>query len=267
MDKENRRSSTNRRKLLKAMGASSIASIGFSSLTGLSMASEDQAERKLTRLEGDEREKTLQDVRQTEEVERLIGVYKEESWTPDFNQAQIRLVERESGGSFRLAIVPFEQIGNKTPSNDNQAILIWKKQGSEVTVTGHQLIDDGNPTGSGRNVEEVKHEWADDGLVEQSHQSEIRSKDQVSAEDNLPGGGGGGDCIYLDTYCVDFNLSCIGLIVGALGLACGGGGLVGCLATALMEGGAYYTGDGCNVCDEYTTEAKTKPVCNCPSCY
>lgn len=263
----------NRRNLLKAVGTTSIGAVGLNNITRLSKASEDQVERELTTLEGKERHKTLKNARHTDEVKKLTKKYKNEGWIPRFSQSKCRRVEPEDVSPFEVVVIPFEKKTKATGSKQdgNQTVIIWKSRnanaGTDRTVTGHQLVEDGSPNDSGREIKEVNHHWEQGEITEQSNRSEIRSADGISTQDNLPGGGGGGGCIYLDTYCVNFNLSCIGLIVGALGLGCGSTGMVGCLATALLEGGAYYTGDGCNVCDEYTTEAKTKPVCNCPSCY
>lgn len=261
----------NRRNLLKAVGTSSIGAVGLNSITHLSSASEKQAGPELVKLEEKRRKDVLKSARQTAEVKELTKQYHEDSWIPRYKQAEGRLVKPNDGDSFKVVVIPFQKKGNNSGSQDSQTIILWKSRGgngqTEPVVSGHQLIEDKGPDASVREITEVSHVWDDGKVSEQRNSSEIRNKDEFTVEDNLPGGGGGGGsgCVYLDTYCVDFNLSCIGFIVAALGLGCTVN-LVSCLSTALLEGGAYYTGDGCNVCDEYTEEAKVKPVCKCPAC-
>lgn len=262
----------NRRDILKAVGTSSVGAVGLNSITHLSRASEEHSGPELIKLDGKRRQRALRNARQTSEVKELTRKYKKESWVPTYKEARGRLVKKDDGSSFKLVVIPFEKTENDSGSQDSQAIILWKSRGENgqtgPTVTGHQLLEDKGPDASVREITEVSHVWDDGRIVERSNRSEVRGKDEFTTDDNLPGGGGGGGdgCIYLDTYCVEFDLSCIATIVGALGLGCTVN-LVSCLGAALLEGGKYYSGDACNVCDVYTTEAKTKPVCNCPSCH
>lgn len=260
----------NRRDILNAVGTASVGVVGLNSITHHSRASEEQSGPELIKMDNKRRQRVLKNARQTSEVKELTRKYKRDSWVPTYKEAVSRLVKEDDGGSFKVVVIPFQKTGNDSESQDSQTIILWKSRSENgqtgPTVTGHQLLEDKGPDASVREITEVSHVWDDGSVVERSNRSEVRGKGEFTTDDNLPGGGAGDGCIYLDTYCVEFDLSCIATIVGALGLGCTVS-LVSCLGTALLEGGAYYSGDACNVCDVYTTEAKTKPVCNCPSCH
>ncbi len=264
--------SVNRRRVLRTLGMAGGMSVFSSFGINTVAASQNHENRNVTEFNKDKQNKLLNRAKATTDVQSLQTKFTKSGWSPKPDEIRAGFVEPDSSEPHQFLVLPFTKKGQNV--GKKSAAIIWKKSENAIDPKISTLgleIDQRDPTGKHKSdFRATTHKVKQNSIeINQSYFSSHRkskiSNNEASPQAHVPPSGGGNNCMYIDEYCVDFNMSCLFFLAGALGLGCSVN-LVSCLATAFLEGGAYITGDGCRVCDERTTEAKRKPMCGCYTC-
>lgn len=263
--------SINRRRFLKSLSTVGVGASIIGTSRGASTPPTSSAEEiHITEMEGEERRRTLQEAITDTKLKRIRNNIISNNNSIQYTNIRVMAVNPEYSESYLYVFIPFndDTESNSNLKNNNSA-LTWKtsldnKQSSSL-VSGYKYNKNIIKNGSLAEVEVNTYSVMDETVEQIETESKILTSSQPYAEVPMPPVSGH-DCMMIDTYCVDFNMSCIMFLGGSLGLGCMKGGPIACVITAFLEGGAYITGDGCKICDERTQEAKRKPMCGCPAC-
>jgi hypothetical protein len=234
-----------RRSVIKATSAG-IA--GVSSTSGLAYGSD----RKAITVSDVKKSEIKSKVSSDREVRRLIGEL-DDGWNVAFAKGKYATVTVGEGDSYDVASIPLVH----SRDTGSKGVLVWEEAESRQTfvalIDGVRLTENGNAATPDQLTETVFS--AEMGNVKSNTNTLRDSVEQVkplsSPVDPQD------ECReVVNDYCVDFNMSCIGIIIASLGLGCNPviGGAVACVLGAGVGIAPFVTGDNCNICDEYSIE-------------
>lgn len=253
-----RHSSVNRRRFVKTVGAiGGTAAFGAVSTTTVEASLRG---RNIERLAGKRQEKVIQKIKRDKEASNILRKVVEDGWKPQYNKGRYGLVTPADGERFNIAAVPLQLPNGHTSVSGG---LKWSEQNDELT--GVAILDQRDAVGNDSSDFEEHTIWTEGSDVRsrvESHSPTGASSDgRLTTNDyTCPSGGCGGPCPtcgcneYVEEHCVNWNISCIMWVIGALGISCGAAGWVGCLLGSGVALGPYTTGDGCDICDKYDVE-------------
>lgn len=234
---------------MSALGAAGNASLaGLTAAESESQKNESQsmrtADREVVEWTGNKRRKISGRALQNRKVKEIIGRLERNRWKISNGPHRSGTVSIYGGMEYDFGVLSFESVAE----SESQAAILWKRyKTGEWEVKGYVYSN------SSENSE-------NEGIITVDSEMNAQKKEYeegVTIESPCPclDPGGGGDCVYFhDEYCDDFNLSCILWLIAQIGIGCGTAGPIGCLAGASVSVAPYLTGDGCNVCDEYSEE-------------
>lgn len=207
---------------------------GIGSLGAFSGNVEASTSREFTTISGAARARLINRIRNDSEVQELAEQLENKNRVVRYENGKYTRIVTESGSTHKIAVLPLTVVEHG--SEKKQAVICWDSRSSENAVA-YTLATDANDKVTTR---------------------ELNSGDISVGTDAHTGGGdggGSGNCqVFNDSYCTNYDLSCIGWILLAMGVGCGTLNPVACLTGAGVSGaiaiGEYTTGDGCNPCDD-----------------
>lgn len=201
-------------------------------------------------------------MKNSSEVQKLKGKITKErgsNWSVNYEKGKYRGISPENGSTFYLCSIPL-MFSSKTLSG----ALVWSSSSKRYTQVS--LLDQS----AGRNPKdfsEITYTYGDGNVVTNTDVFEAEVNTQESSggadtDDNIVPPGGGGICYrcgcqeVVTENCTDYNISCIAIMAGSLGISCNPfTGYVACfLGTTFTGILPWVTGDNCNICDNYDVD-------------
>ncbi|MFC3959022.1 hypothetical protein [Halovivax cerinus] len=238
----------NRRSVLSALGTAGSASLAGVTVEKGGAENERRtvrsSGREVVEWTGEKKKEVASTASNNKMVAAISNRLKQNGWVISDSKHRSGTVLAADGEEYDFGVLSFESV----MESERQAAILWKRyKTGEWEVKGYVHSNSDNNSDSDvvitvdstMNVRKIEYEGG------------------ATIETSCPclDPGGGSDCVFFhDRYCVDFNLSCVLFVIGALGLSCGTAGAVGCLGAAGLGIAEYLAGDGCNICDEYTED-------------
>ncbi|QRV17426.1 hypothetical protein JMJ58_20945 (plasmid) [Haloterrigena salifodinae] len=245
-----------RRQLIRGVAITGGGAVFGANLSGTAGAS--STTQHVDKLSSREEQLVINKIKNDPEVATLSAQLKEKEL--QYREGKYGAKTTKNGQRSYFGVVPI----NLSNTDDSiQSILQW----SEENDRKPQIVTLEQKESTGNNLADFREEtqWVEGTTVRSN--SILHSPKTEDSGNNMKVGIDGSsiglssrevkeydDCKTLvQERCTNFNLSCISFIVGAVGLSCNPfTGLVTCVLGSGIAFGPYTTGDGCDICDEYS---------------
>lgn len=248
-----------RRQVLGSIGTAGVTTFGLkNSISGVAA----QEDRNVSGVQKRTEKELIKEIKSSSEVQELKSELAENrgnTWSIDYQMGKYRKIAPKEGNVFYLCSIPLT-----FPSGELSGALVWSsssKRYTRISVLDHS----DSAGGKSKDFIEVTYTHDNSGVVKNTDVFEAEVNDQgesggASTEDYIAPPGGicyrCGCQEVVTENCVDYNVSCIAIVAGSLGISCNPyTGYVSCFLGATFSGILpWVTGDNCNICDEYEVE-------------